>query len=85
VWTPYGAKKETLKSAGKAAVPGKAGRGFTDEGRVAMKERAEELKAEESRGSRAKRTDGEEDVLAKIAEMPESDRAMAERHAERRL
>ena len=44
-----------------------------------MKERAEELKAEERRDPRAKKTDGEDDVLAKIAEMPESDRAMAER------
>ena len=38
-----------------------------------MKERARELKAA------ARREDGEEDVLAKIAEMPEPDRAMAER------
>jgi hypothetical protein len=71
--------KETLKSAKGAAVPGKAAKGFTDEERSAMKARAEELKAEESRGAGAKKTDGEEDVLAKIAEMPESDRAMAER------
>jgi uncharacterized protein YdhG (YjbR/CyaY superfamily) len=72
-------KKETLKSAKRATVPGKGVRGFTDEERVAMKERAEELKAEERRDPRAKKTDGEDDVLAKIAEMPESDRAMAER------
>jgi uncharacterized protein YdhG (YjbR/CyaY superfamily) len=44
---------------------------FTDEERCAMKERAKERKAG--------KTDGESDVLAKIAEMPESDRAMAER------
>ena len=43
-----------------------------------MKERAEELKAEARRGKRSSK-DGESDVLAKIAEMPESDRAMAER------
>ncbi|HEV2485070.1 MAG TPA: DUF1801 domain-containing protein [Terracidiphilus sp.] len=72
-------KKETLKSAKSATVPGKAVKRFTDEERVAMKERAEELMAEERRGPRAKKTDGEDDVLAKIAEMPESDRAMAER------
>ena len=42
-----------------------------------MKERAKELKAE-ARASKA-RADGESDVLAKIAEMPEPDRAMAER------
>jgi uncharacterized protein YdhG (YjbR/CyaY superfamily) len=44
-----------------------------------MKERARELKAEGRRGSRAKKADGESDLLAKIAEMPEPDRAMAER------
>jgi len=46
-----------------------------------MKERAQELKAEARRGSRAKKAevDGESDVLAKIAEMREPDRAMAER------
>jgi uncharacterized protein YdhG (YjbR/CyaY superfamily) len=54
-------------------------KGFTDEERAAMKERARELKAEARRGSRAKKADGESDLLAKIAEMPEPDRAMAER------
>jgi uncharacterized protein YdhG (YjbR/CyaY superfamily) len=49
--------------------------GFTDEERGAMKERAQELKAT----ARAGKADGERDVLAKIAEMPEPDRAMAER------
>jgi len=44
-----------------------------------MKERAHELKAAARRGSRAGKADGENDVLAKIAEMPEPDRAMAER------
>ena len=53
--------------------------GFTDEERAAMKERAQELKAEARRGPRAKEADAERDVLAKIAEMPEPDRAMAER------
>jgi uncharacterized protein YdhG (YjbR/CyaY superfamily) len=47
----------------------KATQKFTDEERAAMKERAKELKAEA----------GESDVLAKIAEMPEPDRAMGER------
>jgi len=51
--------------------------GFTDEERAAMKERAKELKAE-ARGEKA-RADGERDVLAKIAEMPGPDRAMAKR------
>src|SRR6476646_2662702 len=53
--------------------------GFTDEERAAMKERAQELKAAARRGPRADKADGESDVLAKIAEMPEPDRAMAER------
>ena len=44
-----------------------------------MKERAQELKAAARRGPRASKADGESDVLAKIAEMPEPDRAMAER------
>jgi hypothetical protein len=44
-----------------------------------MKERAQELKAEARRGARADKANGESAVLAKIAEMPETDRAMAER------
>jgi uncharacterized protein YdhG (YjbR/CyaY superfamily) len=53
---------------------------FTDEERAAIKERAKEQKATTRRGPRAaKADDGEADVLAKIAEMPESDRVMAER------
>jgi uncharacterized protein YdhG (YjbR/CyaY superfamily) len=51
--------------------------GFSDAEKAAMKERAKELKAE-ARASR-KRADGERAVLAKIAEMPEPDRRMAER------
>jgi uncharacterized protein YdhG (YjbR/CyaY superfamily) len=51
--------------------------GFTAEEQAAMKERAKELKAE-ARADRD-RAAGERDVLAKIAEMPEPDRAMAER------
>lgn len=58
---------------------GKGTKGFTDEERAAMRERAQELKAAARRGPRAGKTDGEGDVLAKIAEMPEPDRAMAER------
>jgi uncharacterized protein YdhG (YjbR/CyaY superfamily) len=52
---------------------------FTDEERAAMKERTQELKASARRGSGAKKADGEADVLAKIAEMPDADRVMAER------
>ena len=71
------AKKSTKKSA-KSTI-GKASRGFTDEERTAMRERAQELKAAARRGPRAGKADGESDLLAKIAEMPEPDRAMAER------
>jgi uncharacterized protein YdhG (YjbR/CyaY superfamily) len=53
--------------------------GFTAEERAAVKERAKELKAAGRRGPRAGKADGESDLLAKIAEMPESDRVMAER------
>ena len=55
----------------------KTSKGFTDEERAAMKERAKELKAE-ARADRNK-ADGERDVLAKIAELPEPERAMAQR------
>ena len=71
------ANKSTKTSATSAT--GKASQGFTDEERAAMKERAQELKAAARRGPRAGKADGEHDVLAKIAEMPEPDRAMAER------
>ena len=57
----------------------KKSKGFTDEERAAMKERAQELKAEARRTPRADKAGGESDVLAKIAEMPEADRAMGER------
>jgi uncharacterized protein YdhG (YjbR/CyaY superfamily) len=53
--------------------------GWTDEERAAMKEHAEELRRAKRRGGKASRADGEADVLAKIAAMPEADRAMAER------
>ena len=58
-------------------VSDKTSRGFTEEERAAMKERARELKAE-ARANKS-RADGESDVLAKIAEMQGPDRAMAER------
>jgi uncharacterized protein YdhG (YjbR/CyaY superfamily) len=51
----------------------KTSKGFTAEEKAAMRERARELKAS------ASKADAERDVLAKIAEMPEADRAMAER------
>jgi uncharacterized protein YdhG (YjbR/CyaY superfamily) len=71
--------KDTQKSAKSTTAINKKSKGFTDEERAAMKERAQELKAAARRGPRAGKADGESDVLAKIAEMPKSDRAMAER------
>jgi uncharacterized protein YdhG (YjbR/CyaY superfamily) len=71
------ARKATQRSTGSSA--GKGSKGFTDEERAAMKERSQEVKAEARRGARAGKADGESDVLGKIAEMPEPDRAMAER------
>ncbi|MEV7370828.1 DUF1801 domain-containing protein [Streptomyces sp. NPDC090301] len=53
--------------------------GFTEEEREAMKERATELKGTARRGSRSAKADGEADALAKIAEMTDSDRVLAER------
>jgi uncharacterized protein YdhG (YjbR/CyaY superfamily) len=52
---------------------------FSEEERAAMKERARELKAAPRRGAKADKSDGESELLAKIAEMTSSDRAMAER------
>ncbi len=52
---------------------------FTDEERDAMREHAREMKTAAQRGKQASKEDGERDVLAKIAEMPEPDRTMAER------
>jgi uncharacterized protein YdhG (YjbR/CyaY superfamily) len=58
----------------------KAGTGFTDEERAAMREYAQERKAAARRGGRgADRAEGENDLLAKIAQMPEPDRTLAQR------
>lgn len=54
---------------------GPESKGFTDDERAAMRERARELKA----AGRAAKADGESEVLAKIARMPAPDRRMAER------
>jgi len=66
-------KKDTKKTAKSTPATSKKAKGFTDEERAAMKERAQELKAE------AGKADGESAVLAKIAEMQGSERAMAKR------
>jgi uncharacterized protein YdhG (YjbR/CyaY superfamily) len=67
------AKKATQQPAKRTTATRKKSSGFTDEERAAMKERAQEVKAE------ARRADGESALLAKVAEMPEPDRAMAKR------
>ena len=54
-------------------------KGFTDEERAAMKERVQELRTSAGRGPRADKADGGSEVLAKIAEMREPDRAIAKR------
>jgi uncharacterized protein YdhG (YjbR/CyaY superfamily) len=72
--------EDAQKSAPSAAAVDGLSEGFTTEERAAMQERARELKAASRRGARPKRdTDGEREVLAKIAEMAEPDRALAER------
>ena len=67
------ANKGTQSSAKTPTATTKKSKGFTAEERAAMKERAKELRAE------ANKADWEKDVLAKIADMPAPDRAMAER------
>ena len=73
------AKKGRQQPAKSTTRTRKAPVAFTDEDRAAMKERAQEMKAEARRGGRSDKAAAESDVLAKIAEMPEADRAMAER------
>jgi uncharacterized protein YdhG (YjbR/CyaY superfamily) len=67
------AKQAAQKSTKSPSASGKESKGFTAEEKAAMRERAQELKAE------GRKADGEKAVLAKIAEMPEADRALAER------
>ena len=71
--------KDTQKSAKSTTAKNKTSGAFTDEERAAIKERAREERAAARRGPRAAKADGESDVLAKIADMRETDRAMAER------
>jgi uncharacterized protein YdhG (YjbR/CyaY superfamily) len=63
----------------KTAAAEKSYDGFTEEERAAMKDRAKELKSTTRRGSSAKKVDGATEVLAKIAELDEHERTMAER------
>jgi uncharacterized protein YdhG (YjbR/CyaY superfamily) len=68
-----GTRKSTQKTTGKASS------GFTAEERAAMRERSKELKAAARGGAGAGKADGESEVLAKISEMPKTDRAIAKR------
>jgi uncharacterized protein YdhG (YjbR/CyaY superfamily) len=65
------------KSTKRAATIDAPAEGWSADEKAAIKERAKELKAEAR--SKDDRAQGERDVLAKIAEMPESDRTLAER------
>jgi uncharacterized protein YdhG (YjbR/CyaY superfamily) len=66
-------EKATQQSAKSTTAIGKKSKGFTDEERAAMKERARELRAE------AAKADGETELLAAIAKMQEPDRAIAKK------
>jgi uncharacterized protein YdhG (YjbR/CyaY superfamily) len=67
------ATKSTQKSAKRTSANGETSKGFTDEEKAAMRERARELKAE------AAKADGETELLAAIAKMQEPDRTMAKK------
>lgn len=69
----------TQKSTDRATATDGKSQAFTAEERAAMKERATEVRAEKRRSGRAGAANAEDEVLAKIAEMPEADRIMAER------
>ena len=68
-------QKSRHKAARSASTQDKPDRGFTAEERAAMKARAKELKTAAKKGE----VDGESEVLAKIAELPEPERSLAER------
>ncbi|HEV2654643.1 MAG TPA: DUF1801 domain-containing protein [Ktedonobacteraceae bacterium] len=70
-------QKDTQESAKSSAAINQKSKSFTDEERAAMKERAKELKME-ARANKNK-AEGESDLLAKIVELPEPERAMATR------
>ncbi|MBV8551462.1 MAG: DUF1801 domain-containing protein [Acidobacteriaceae bacterium] len=73
------AKQGTEKSRKSTTAAGKKPARFTDEELAAMREHIQEMKADASGGRRADKVEGESAVLAKIAALPQPDRAMAER------
>ncbi len=72
-------KKGTQTSASSTTSTKKRYEGFTAEEKAAMQDRVQEMKTDGRRASRAGKADGESELLAKIAAMPASDRAMAKR------
>jgi uncharacterized protein YdhG (YjbR/CyaY superfamily) len=72
-------RKDTQNPVDSTTADRKKYTGFSDEERAAMKERVQEQKAAARRGPRADKADAENEVLAKIAEMPEADRVVAQR------
>jgi len=75
----YKSEWKDAKRSAKSTATGNASNGFTDEERIAMRERVQELKAATRRGPREEKANGESAVLAKIAAMPMPDRAIGER------
>jgi uncharacterized protein YdhG (YjbR/CyaY superfamily) len=73
------AKNGTQKPRKSATATGRKSKGFSEEEKAAMRERLEELKAEARPGRKADRAAGESAVLAKIAALPQPDRALGER------
>ena len=73
------AKKGARKSPKGSTAPRKTVKGFTEEERAAMRDRVQEMKADARRSPNAGNADEESAVLAKIAAMPASDRALGER------
>ena len=71
--------KDKRKSSKTGATTKKRYEGFTAEEKAAMQNRVEEMKVDGRRGSRGDKADGESEVLAKIGELPATDRDMAKR------
>jgi uncharacterized protein YdhG (YjbR/CyaY superfamily) len=74
-----GAKNTTHKPRKNATATGRKSKGFSEAEKAAMRERLEELKSEARPGRRADKAEGESAVLAKIAALPQPDRALGER------
>ena len=72
-------KKDTQKSAESTTAINKKSKGWTDEEKAAMRNRAQELKAEARAASRKNKAEGESAALAAIAAMQEPDRSIAKR------